>query len=216
MFFARNLRVHAWQGYNMLGNRDGDVVRGLDDEGADCVECRDVVAGLSVAAVAVPQAMAYALIVGLPPEIGLYTAIVMTTVGALLDSSKQLINGPTNAISIATAIVFGLAPAFRMSRPDLRGRMTRGSSRRVLVVAEVSLAVILVAGASLLLRSFVALQRVDLGFSASNVLFAELNLPPSRYDDWSAILRLHQGLVDRLEPHDSGRFLNYDGREIAW
>lgn len=61
----------------------------------------DAVGGLSVAAVAVPQAMAYALIVGLPPEIGLYTAIVMTTVGALLDSSKQLINGPTNAISIA-------------------------------------------------------------------------------------------------------------------
>jgi len=61
----------------------------------------DLAGGLSVAAVAVPQAMAYALIVGLPPEIGLYTAIVMTAVGALFDSSKQLINGPTNAISIA-------------------------------------------------------------------------------------------------------------------
>ncbi len=61
----------------------------------------DLVGGLSVAAVAVPQAMAYALIVGLPPEIGLYTAIVMTAVGALFDSSRQLINGPTNAISIA-------------------------------------------------------------------------------------------------------------------
>lgn len=61
----------------------------------------DTLGGLSVAAVAVPQAMAYALIAGLPPERGLYTAIVMTAVGALLDSSKQLINGPTNAISIA-------------------------------------------------------------------------------------------------------------------
>lgn len=61
----------------------------------------DLVGGLSVAAVAVPQAMAYALIVGLPPEYGLYTAIVMTAVGALFDSSRQLINGPTNAISIA-------------------------------------------------------------------------------------------------------------------
>ncbi len=67
----------------------------------------DLVGGLSVAAVAVPQAMAYAMIVGLPPEIGLYTAIVMTTVGALLDSSKQLINGPTNAISIALLGVVG-------------------------------------------------------------------------------------------------------------
>ena len=60
-----------------------------------------MIAGLTVAAVAVPQAMAYAMIAGLPAEYGLYTAIVMTAVGALLDSSRQLINGPTNAISIA-------------------------------------------------------------------------------------------------------------------
>ncbi|MCC7542131.1 MAG: STAS domain-containing protein [Deltaproteobacteria bacterium] len=71
----------------------------------------DVVAGFSVAAVAVPQAMAYALIVGVPPVYGLYTAIVMTTVGALLDSSRQLINGPTNAISIALASAIGAATA---------------------------------------------------------------------------------------------------------
>src|SRR3982751_1864504 len=61
----------------------------------------DVMAGITVAAGAVPQAMAYAQIAGIPPQYGLYTAIVMTAVGALLDSSKQLINGPTNAISIA-------------------------------------------------------------------------------------------------------------------
>ena len=61
----------------------------------------DLLAGLTVAAVAVPQAMAYASIAGLPPQYGLYTAIVMTAVGALFDSSRQLINGPTNAISIA-------------------------------------------------------------------------------------------------------------------
>ena len=67
----------------------------------------DLVGGLSVAAVAVPQAMAYAMIVGLPAEIGLYTAIVMTIVGALLDSSRQLINGPTNAVSIALLAAIG-------------------------------------------------------------------------------------------------------------
>jgi len=61
----------------------------------------DTLAGLTVAAVAIPQAMAYAQIAGLPAYYGLYTAIVMTGVGALFDSSKQLINGPTNAISIA-------------------------------------------------------------------------------------------------------------------
>lgn len=68
---------------------------------------QDIVAGLTVATVAVPQAMAYALIAGLPPEYGLYTAIVMTAVGALFDSSKQLINGPTNAISIALLSAIG-------------------------------------------------------------------------------------------------------------
>src|SRR5262245_25775971 len=70
----------------------------------------DLVAGFSVAAVAVPQAMAYALIAGLPAQYGLYTAIVMTAAGALLDSSRQLINGPTNAISIALLSAIGSIP----------------------------------------------------------------------------------------------------------
>ena len=71
---------------------------------------RDVFAGLTVAAVAVPQAMAYASIFGMPVEMGLYTAIVMTAVGAMLDSSKQLINGPTNAISIAMLSALSIVP----------------------------------------------------------------------------------------------------------
>src|SRR5207302_2845469 len=61
---------------------------------------RDLVAGLTVAAIAVPQAMAYAIIAGIPPEIGLFTAIVMTALGSLFGSSAHLINGPTNAISL--------------------------------------------------------------------------------------------------------------------
>jgi SulP family sulfate permease len=71
----------------------------------------DGLAGLTVAAVAVPQAMAYAMVAGLPAEYGLYTAIVMTAVGALFDSSRQLINGPTNAISIALLSVIAAVPA---------------------------------------------------------------------------------------------------------
>lgn len=70
----------------------------------------DTQAGLTVAAVAVPQAMAYASIAGLPPQYGLYTAIVMTAVGALFDSSRQLINGPTNAISIALLSTLAAVP----------------------------------------------------------------------------------------------------------
>jgi SulP family sulfate permease len=78
---------------------------------------RDLIAGLTVAAVAVPQAMAYASIVGLPVEYGLYTAMVMTAVGALFDSSKHLINGPTNAISIA---VFSAVGALGMAAGEER------------------------------------------------------------------------------------------------
>ena len=75
----------------------------------------DTMAGLTVAAVAVPQAMAYAQIAGIPPQYGLYTAIVMTGVGALFDSSKQLINGPTNAISIAVlSALVGFSEAERI------------------------------------------------------------------------------------------------------
>src|SRR5919204_6601301 len=61
---------------------------------------RDLLAGLTVATVAVPQAMAYALIAGVDPKYGLYTAIVMTALGSLFGSSSHLINGPTNAISV--------------------------------------------------------------------------------------------------------------------
>ena len=75
----------------------------------------DVLAGLTVAAVAVPQAMAYALVAGLPPVYGLYTAIVMTAVGALFNASRQLVNGPTNAISIAVLSVLA-----NLSEPDAR------------------------------------------------------------------------------------------------
>jgi sulfate permease, SulP family len=70
----------------------------------------DLSAGLTVAAVAVPQAMAYATIAGLHPMYGLYTAIVMTFVGAIFDSSRQLINGPTNAISIALFSALATVP----------------------------------------------------------------------------------------------------------
>ncbi|HEY6724785.1 MAG TPA: SulP family inorganic anion transporter [Polyangiaceae bacterium] len=68
----------------------------------------DFLAGLTVASVAVPQAMAYAIAAGVPAAHGLYTAIVMTAVGALFASSKQLINGPTNVVSIA--VLSALAP----------------------------------------------------------------------------------------------------------
>src|SRR3954462_8981362 len=70
---------------------------------------RDLIAGLTVAAVAVPQAMAYAIIAGMPPIYGLYTAIVLTALGSLFGSSSHLINGPTNAIAL---VVFSATAGF--------------------------------------------------------------------------------------------------------
>jgi SulP family sulfate permease len=60
----------------------------------------DVVAGLTIAVILMPQAVAYALIAELPPAMGLYTAIVAAIVGALWGSSRHLQTGPTNAISL--------------------------------------------------------------------------------------------------------------------
>ncbi|MHC4512771.1 MAG: SulP family inorganic anion transporter [Planctomycetota bacterium] len=58
----------------------------------------DATAGLTVAIMGVPQAMAYALIAGLPPVYGLYTAIITCAVAALMGSSNHLVTGPTNAL----------------------------------------------------------------------------------------------------------------------
>jgi len=61
---------------------------------------RDLIAGLTVAAISLPQAMAYALLAGVDPRFGLYSAIVVTFVASIFGSSSHLINGPTSAISL--------------------------------------------------------------------------------------------------------------------
>ncbi|MFB9127427.1 SulP family inorganic anion transporter [Paraburkholderia dipogonis] len=61
---------------------------------------RDLLAGLTVAAISLPQGMAYALIAGVDPRFGLYSAVVVTLIASLLGSSSHLINGPTSAISL--------------------------------------------------------------------------------------------------------------------
>ena len=72
----------------------------------------DLLAGLTGAVIVLPQGVAFALIAGLPPEYGLYSAIVPTVVAALFGSSFHLISGPTTAISIVVATtVGGLADA---------------------------------------------------------------------------------------------------------
>src|ERR1700693_3430714 len=75
---------------------------------------KDLLAGVTVAAISLPQAMAYALIAGVDPRFGLYSAIVITAVASIFGSSSHLINGPTNAISL---VVFS---ALAMFDPDAR------------------------------------------------------------------------------------------------
>src|SRR6202044_1305556 len=74
----------------------------------------DLLAGATVAAISLPQAMAYALIAGIDPRFGLYSAIVVTAVASFFGSSSHLINGPTNAISL---VVFS---ALAFLDPDAR------------------------------------------------------------------------------------------------
>jgi putative ABC transport system permease protein len=92
------------------------------------------------------------------------------------------------AVSIASSLVFGVAPALQASRVDLNQSLRQGGRggalggggarlRSVLVVAEIALAVALVVGSSLLIRSFVALGQVSLGFSADHLLVLETSVP---------------------------------------
>lgn len=70
-------------------------------ESYDAIKARrDVIAGLTVAAISLPQAMAYALIAGVDPKYGVYSAIVVTAIASIFGSSSHLINGPTSAISL--------------------------------------------------------------------------------------------------------------------
>jgi predicted permease len=96
------------------------------------------------------------------------------------------------AVSLLTGLLFGLAPALHAANTNV-GQMlkesTRGSSGRrgtrrargALVVAEMALAVILLIGAGLLARSFVALSKVDLGFRADHIVSMNVSLPDTKY-----------------------------------
>jgi SulP family sulfate permease len=76
----------------------------------------DLVAGATVAVLAIPQCIAYAAIAGLPPTYGLYTAAVATVTGALWGSSRHLSTGPTNAISILVLSI--LTPLAAIGAPE--------------------------------------------------------------------------------------------------
>jgi putative ABC transport system permease protein len=98
----------------------------------------------------------------------------------------------TLGITLATGIGFGIAPALHASKPDLNetlkdaGRGTSAGLRRqrvrnLLVVSEVALALVLLIGGGLMIRSFYTLQKVDPGFDPNNALAVTVSLPSARY-----------------------------------
>jgi len=113
----------------------------------------------------------------------------------------------TIAITVGTAIVSGLAPAILATRTDLTGALKEGGRGiaggrhnilRMIVVAEVALAVILLSGAGLLLRSFQQLLSVHPGFDVKNVLTVPVGLSRTRYQNDQAMTAYFRTLNERV------------------
>jgi predicted permease len=124
----------------------------------------------------------------------------------------------TVLLSFASGILFGLVPALRVSRLDLNSTLkdaSRGSAgtsavwgrgnnfRRLLVVSELALSVVLLIGAGLLSRSLAHLQDVSPGFNARGVLTFDLTMTGQKYNDKQVILNTYRQLWERLE-HSPG------------
>lgn len=109
-------------------------------------------------------------------------------------------------LALVAGLVSGLVPAFRASRTDLRAALragTRDDGGRsrwldVFAVAEIALALLLLVGAGLMLRSFVHLLGEDPGFVAENVLTLEIELPEARYPEPERIAAFYSQLLERI------------------
>jgi len=142
------------------------------------------------------------------------TALQLPRIGEIrLDG---MVLGFTAVLSIATGILFGLFPSLQASRRDLAAELResgagtgRGSSARrrilgmnvrgILVVGQISLSIVLLIGATLLIKSFARLRSVDPGFHSSNLLTMRITLPPARYDTGQKKNVFFRDLVQRLE-----------------
>jgi predicted permease len=114
----------------------------------------------------------------------------------------------TIGLAVATGLVFGVVPAVAVLRGNtnalLKDDATRGSSSRstgmtrtLLVIAETAIALMLLIGAGLLIKSFARLQGVNPGFSTENVLTAQISLPSTRYADAASRRAFWQRLQEK-------------------
>ncbi|HEV2378199.1 MAG TPA: ABC transporter permease [Terriglobia bacterium] len=112
--------------------------------------------------------------------------------------------------TMATGVIFGLAPSLAATKTDLNESLKEGgvsttteSGRRrlrnSLVVSEVALALVLLTGAGLLVRTFISLARVDLGFDPANAVQMGISLPPYKYATTAQQALFYQQLLDRVE-----------------
>ena len=118
--------------------------------------------------------------------------------------------GVSLALSLIAGLLFGLAPALMASRPDVRemlkegGRGAEGSKGanrllNMLVIAEFSLALALMIGATLMIRSFLALTQVEPGFAPEKILTLRLNLPAARFPTPEQIGFFQQRILERIQ-----------------
>jgi putative ABC transport system permease protein len=113
----------------------------------------------------------------------------------------------TLIVSVATGILFGLAPAIQASKPDLNETLKEGGGktsgvgrhrlRAALVVAEIALSLVLLAGAGLLMKNFLAILRTNLGFNTDNVLTMEMTLPYAKYQNAAQVCAFYDELLRR-------------------
>ena len=117
------------------------------------------------------------------------------------------------AVCLGTGIVFGLAPALHVSKTDVNEVLKEGGrsgatgvrARRwtaALIVSEIALTLVLLAGAGFMIRSFLSLYRLDLGMDTSRLLVARLALPDRKYPTVAARLAFYQTLEDRLRANE--------------